>query len=86
MHGGVHHFSSNITYESNFNKDLVEGLLLVLEAIVESDLTTGQSNFADDEHNGSLHDNSPLRAQIRIKNIQYAKKIRQNRKLNHIKK
>ena len=69
MHGGFHHFNSNINYECNLNNDLVEGLLPMLKAIVEYDLITGQSNVVDDEQNGSLNDNTTLRAPIIITNI-----------------
>ena len=69
MHEGVCHFSSNITYESNLNKDLVEDLLPMPKAIIESDLITSQLNVIDDEHNGSLNDNFALRAPIPIINI-----------------
>lgn len=51
MNRGVHHFRNNISYEVNLINNLVEGLLLVSEAIIESDLISGQPNVADDEHN-----------------------------------
>lgn len=73
-----------MNYESNLNKDLVEDLLQMLKVIVESDLITGQPNVTNDEHNGRLNDNSALRAPVPITNIQDAKKIRHNMKLNNI--
>lgn len=65
---------------------MVKGHLSVPEAIVESDLITGQPNTSDDEHNRGPNDNSALRTQISVTNVQDAKNVRHDRKLNHIKK